>query len=169
MAWFMFALAAAKAAGTLAKGKYAHDAARSMARQLEAAANREDAVGQREFIDEQRKARYIESALLARAGASGAGVSDITVENLRDDILDQGLYNAMTALYNGQTRARELRMEGAMKRVKGRQARSASYLKTVGDLGTSAFSQGFGMKGADASPIQELDMADIYKWKRKGS
>ena len=165
-AWVKIGFAAVQAAGTLAKGAQAKANSKAVARQMESDANRAEAVGQREYLDQQREGRYIESALLARAGASGAGVSDVTVEKLRDDVLDQSLYNAMTALYNGDSAARSKRWEAQVSREEGRQAMKGAAFEAIGDLGASAFSQGW----FDGKPgIEEIDMASIRKYKRAGS
>lgn len=156
-------LMVAKAIGTLAQGAAMKEGSRSVARQLESNANREEAAGQRAYLDEIRKGKYVESSVLAAAGASGAGVSDVTVENIRDDILDQSLYNAMTALYNGQSRARDMRFEGAVKREEGRQAMKGAIFEAVADAGTTAFSQGWFDPKVQDAPVDFSDFGDTFK------
>lgn len=70
------------------------------------------AAGQRQMIEERRQANLVASRALAVASASGAGVSDPTIVNLIAKAKGEGAYRAGVALYEGEARARELRLQG---------------------------------------------------------
>lgn len=61
------------------------------------------AEAQRKQQDEQLKTRYTQSRLQALAAGSGGGANDPTIIKLGQDIAGQGEYNALSALYAGQS------------------------------------------------------------------
>jgi hypothetical protein len=136
----MAALAAAvpyiSAAGTILStvssisgGRSDDAAARFQAKQMEQQAGQERAASQREAIEERRKARFAESRALAVSAASGAGASDPTVLDIMGDLESEGEYRALTALFNGEERARGLEMGASAKRYEGATAKRSGYMK----------------------------------------
>jgi hypothetical protein len=87
--------------------------------QLEEQAGKAVAVGQRENMEIQRHAKLTESRALALAAASGGGASSPTVVNIIGNIAKRGAYEGAVALYNGEERARTLRLAAASKRLEG--------------------------------------------------
>jgi hypothetical protein len=170
-----YAAMAAKAMGTIAQGNFAAESAKNQSRQLKAMALREEAMSQREAIEERRAARLLASNARAAFGASGAGVDgDPTVDKILGEIETRGEYNALVAMYEGTMRARQQRFEADTVREEGRSAKKAAYLSAITDLGAGMWEQGaftnsglFGMKGtATASRsnlIQPLDMSKLRK------
>lgn len=163
ISWAMIAMSATKALGTIAQGHNADEIAKFQAKQMRQIANREEALSQREAIEERRAARLLGSRAIAMAGASGAGVDDPTVSNILGEIDARGEYNALMALYNGTMKARDLRTDADAKREEGRAAKRNAYLTSIVDLGTSLYDQGaftnsglFGMKGAATASRSNL-------------
>lgn len=105
--------------GTLEQGKLAR--IQSERRQVYAQFNKQEAekragaaiaISQRQAGEERRKAEYEASRALAVAAASGAGVSDPTIVRLIANVKGEGAYRANVALYEGEARARQLRLAG---------------------------------------------------------
>lgn len=146
------------------------------AKQLEQNAGQAIAASQRVALDRARDARYVQSRALAVAAASGGGVSDPTVVNLIGRIAGEGAYRQGLALYEGEDRARAMRMAAATKRFEGTMAieegdMSADAFATqgMGSLvkgGASLFSK-YGGKGpsggsGDSSLLQQDFSAGYY-------
>lgn len=123
--------------------------------QLRQQANEALAASQRRAWSEERRANYAASATLAAAAASGGGASDPTVINIIAQQAAEGSYRQAVALYEGNTRARQLRLgatakeyEGEVARYQGGVARANSYMAAGSTL----------MKGLarDASILQRF-------------
>lgn len=100
--------------------------------QLDQQAGQERAAAQRQAIEERRKARFAISRNQAVSAASGAGATDPTVLQLEGDITGEGEYNALTALYEGDDRARYLKSQGAATRFQGRSTAAAGKTSSTG-------------------------------------
>jgi hypothetical protein len=94
-------------------------AAEFQAAQLEAQAGSAVAAAQRRAWTEERATRYLASETLARAAASGGGASDPTVINLIAKQAEEGSYRQQIALYEGEDRARVLRLQALARRYEG--------------------------------------------------
>lgn len=92
------------------KAKAAKKAARIRQRMMEEAAVEVIAVGQRAAKEEERQADLIASRALAVGAASGGGGSQIT--DIIADIEGEGAYRAAVQMYNAESKARKLRLEG---------------------------------------------------------
>lgn len=136
MAWFAVAApylaAGATAAGTVISAEQERKAgeiekmnADFEAQQLERSANAAAAESQRDAIKARREAKYAESRARAVAASSGGDASDPTVVKLIEGIQDEGEYNALSALYNGQSQYSALNTAAAVSRGTGRAARQA--------------------------------------------
>lgn len=90
--------------------------------QLEEQAGEELAVSQRMAIEERRQAELAASRALAVAATSGAGVSDPSVVRLLARTQGEGAYRANVALYQGESRARQARLNAAQARITGAEA-----------------------------------------------
>lgn len=100
------------ASGQLSKGNATVEAARrrQVAAEREAVQHEQlatEAIGssQVQASIEARNARYIQSTAIARAAASGAGVSDPTVVNILAKLSTEGAYRQAVALYQGEREA----------------------------------------------------------------
>lgn len=101
-------------------------------------AGQERAASQRVALDERRKATIASSRAKA-LGAAGGGGSDPTVVNLVGDINTQGEYNALTALYTGEDRARSYEQGGDLAAYQGQIDSAATRAKgTAGFVGSIA-------------------------------
>lgn len=132
--------------------------------QLAQNAGQERAAAQRVAAEERRKARLVSSRAQA-VGAAGGSASDDSVEKVIADIEGEGTYRSLTALFTGETSARDLeaaaadkRSEAALRRTgadvqryggeldawQGRQARSAANIRALGTIlsgGTTMFAK----------------------------
>lgn len=108
-------------------------------RRLRRLAGNERATSQRSAAEERRLARLMESRARAVAAKSGAGVSDPTVVNLMGDLSAEGEYRALTRMYEGETAAQSLELEG---RERKRAARGQSIATVLS--GASTFASKYG-------------------------
>lgn len=179
MAWAPLAIMAVGAilgaAGQYQQGRIARKQGEAMqqakafeAEQLDENAGQAVAASQRQAMEQRRRASLVASRALALSAASGAGASDPTIENIISDIDGEGEYRAAVALYEGEERARRMRLgadaalfEGDMAAATGRaQGRAA----TVGALGSLAMAGGsmyakYGMGG----PNPQAGALDSYE------
>lgn len=95
------------------------------ASQMERNADVVAAESQRDAIKARREAKYMESRARAVAAAGGGSADDPTVVNLISGIQEEGEYNALSALYNGASRAQTLQTGAVSTRGQGKSARSA--------------------------------------------
>ena len=116
------------------------------AAQLEQRAGQEQASAQRGALEQHRLASLVSSRALAVAAASGGGVSDPTIVNLLSMIAGEGAYRAGVSIYEGEEKARNLRMSAAAARMGAASAieegelRAGSY--ALGGFGSFATSAG---------------------------
>lgn len=141
MAWMAAAapyLTAASAVigigSSIAQGKQQDAMARIEAGQMEANAKAERAASQRDASQERKRSDYLQSRARSLAAASGAGASDPTIENIIAGLDSEGEYRALTALYNGEQQASGLELGSQVRRIEGRNARSASRYQAAGTL-----------------------------------
>jgi len=92
------------------------------AEQAEIIAGREIAASQRVAAEERRQSELVASRALAVAASSGAGVTDPTVVRLIAQTKGEGVYRANLALYEGETRARQLRLQAVGLNIEGSNA-----------------------------------------------
>lgn len=104
------------------QGERAQAAAEFEAMQAERDAGTAVAIAQRQAAEERRQAGLQASRALAVAAASGGGVSDPTIVNLIAATRGEGARRAAVALYEGEAKARKLRLEAAATRVSGADA-----------------------------------------------
>jgi len=71
------------------------------------------AASQRTAMEERRQANLAASRALAVAASSGGGVSDPTMVDILSRIRGEGGLRASVALYEGEERARQIRLSGA--------------------------------------------------------
>ena len=133
-------------------------------RQAEEDATAVLASAQRDMLEERRKAEYLSSRALAVAAASGGGAADPTVARLISDIQGEGALRAAIALYEGESRARKLRIQGKTMGIEGEAARvtglrrqQAYQIGSIGALakGASSFYSRYGQPSGDSALIEE--------------
>lgn len=90
------------------------------AQAFEAQAGQAIAASQRDVFDVQRLGRLAQSRAIALAAASGGGVATApTVIKIVGGIAGETAYNAGRALYAGEEKARQLRMQAIAKQLEG--------------------------------------------------
>lgn len=136
-------------------GKSAMQAGQYTSDSADVAAGQARAAAQRKAIDQQRQTQLLLSKQNAAAAASGGGASDPSVARAEDAVANQGEYNVLTELYNGDEQARQLKDQGAAALYQGSETQRAARVSAASSLvkgGTSLFSK-YGYKGADNSPM----------------
>lgn len=120
--------------GQVQAGKAANVNAKFQAAQAEQQAGQEQATAQRVAIEERRKAAIVVSNVRAASAASGGGATDPTVLNIEGGIAQQGEYNAMSALFEGEERSKALKLQAASTRMEGKQAKKAGMIGGVSTI-----------------------------------
>ena len=96
---------------------------------IEQRAGQEEAVGQRAMLGQAKKGKLVQSALRARAAASGAGGSPDVVD-LSADITAETEYRKQVALSDSQTNAQNLRNYASGVRYGGAEAQRAGKIRS---------------------------------------
>lgn len=122
------------AAGSIMSGNAANKAAKFEAAQMTQQAGQERAASQRQAIEQRRQAGLANSRVTAVAAASGAGATDASVLDIQGDNAATGEYNALSALYSGEEKARGLEMGAVAKRYEGANAAQAGKMQAVGTI-----------------------------------
>lgn len=149
-----------QASAAEAAGARARQASEFQAAQMEQQAGQATAAAQRKSLEQRRRAQLVASRALAVSAASGAGAADPTIETIISDIAGEGAYRAGIELYQGEERARQLRMgadasiyEGQVAEQAGKERASAARMQAFGSVlnsGGSLFAK-YGMGGPKAS------------------
>lgn len=113
------------------------------AAQMNVQAGQEVASSQREALEQKRVADLAVSRALALAAASGGGASDPGVTQILSALTGEGAYRSLVSLYQGESKARTLRMGAGGKRYEsgvaleeGKQKASAYNMAGFGALAT---------------------------------
>lgn len=112
-------------------GAAAQQSANMQALQMEQQASQEKKVSEIEANQRRREAELAISNTRARAAAGGGGASDPSIAKLTSEIAGRGEYNALAALYNGETKSLDLQYQADVTRVDGQNARIASKIKST--------------------------------------
>lgn len=115
------------------------------------AAGEERAKAQRAAETQRKQAALVSSRARAVAGASGGGSSDPTLVDIISDIGSEGEYRAMTAMYEGEDRARGIVSQGRADAYSAKQQGMQGLMKGM----TSVLSSGaslFEKYGKTAAP-----------------
>lgn len=149
-----------QASAAEAAGARARQASEFQAAQMEQQSGQATASAQRRSLEQRRRAQMVASRALAVSAASGAGASDPTIETIISDIAGEGAYRAGIELYQGEERARQLRMgadaaiyEGQVAEQSGREKASAARMQAFGSAlsGSGSLYAKYGMGGPTAS------------------
>lgn len=157
----MSAAKAERAQGEMAKR--AHEFA---AWQAEEQAGQAMAISQRAAAEERRQGELQSSRMLALAAASGGSASDPTIVRLVSNAAGEASYRAQVALYDGEAKARQLKLDAAASRVSGANAQLTGASRGMGIMlaatgsaartGASLYAK-YGMNGptGDSALIQD--------------
>jgi len=142
-----------------AEGKAIQSAKEFEAQQMLVNAGQARATSQRKALAQQKQTKLVQSALQARAAASGGGALDPTVMDLAGDIAAEGDYRRRVALYEGDDASRTLNAGAGMRRWEGEQAVRAGKIK-----------QRSANIGAGATLLSGIGMATAFsKWGEPGT
>lgn len=94
-------------------------AAEFEAQQLEQNAGQSISAAQRQAFETERTGKYTASRALALAAASGGGASDPTIMSTISQLASETAYRKSLDLYQGEERARQLRLGATAARLSG--------------------------------------------------
>lgn len=120
------------AAGTLYGGLQAKAGADAEARQLKVRGDGQKAIGQRRAMQAKREKELALSRVRAVSAASGGGADDASVTTLMRGIEQQGNYNSMLELYQGNTRRNKAYASASARGTEGRSALTGSIIGAAG-------------------------------------
>ncbi len=127
------------AAGTLYAGLQAKAGAESEARQLKASGDEEKAIGQRRAKQAHREKDLALSRIQALAAASGGGADDASITGLMQGVEQQGNYNSMLELYQGNAAGNKAYASAAGRRTEGRSAMTGSIVRAAGGVASNLY------------------------------
>lgn len=127
------------AAGTLYGGLQARAGAQAEATQLKAKGDEEQAIGQRRAMQARREKDLAQSRIQAVAAASGGGAGDASITNLMQGVEQQGNYNSMLELYQGNTGRNKAHASAAARRAEGRSALTGSIIGAAGGAASNLY------------------------------
>lgn len=128
------------AAGTVYGGIQARAGAEAEGRQLKAKGDEEKAIGQRKAMQAQREKQLALSRINAVSAASGGGAGDDSITALMEGVQQQGDYNSMLELYQGNSGRNKAYASAAARRAEGRSALTGSILGAAGRAGANLYS-----------------------------
>jgi hypothetical protein len=111
--------ASQSASASRAAAERARVAAQFDSQQLEQNAGQAFAAGQAAAVEQLRQNRLLQSRAIALIAASGGGASDETVVNLLARNAGEGAYRAQLAVYQGEEKARQLRLAASTRTYEG--------------------------------------------------
>ena len=130
--------ASQSASAARAAGERAKVAAQFEAQQLEQNAGQAIAAGQAAAIEQIRQNKLLQSRAIALIAAGGGGPTDETVVNLLANNAGEGAYRAQLAVYQGEEKARQLRLAAVTK----------SYEAELQDASAQDKAKGYQIAGA---------------------
>lgn len=116
------------AVGSIRQGNQAAAAAKFQSKQLKIQAGQVEGAASRKAQEEERRAKLLNSTLVARAAASGGSVVDPTVFDLYGNVAQEGRYRALTQLYEGFQEGARIRTQAGAAELEGSQAKTAGYI-----------------------------------------
>lgn len=120
--------------GQMQAGKAANANAKFQAGQMEQQAGQERASSQRDAIAQRRQSTIMQSNAQAAAAASGGGATDPTVLNITGNLAKEGEYNALSALFAGEERARGQELAATSTRMQGKQAKKQGMIGGISTI-----------------------------------
>jgi hypothetical protein len=120
--------------GTLQQGRAQQAALNYEANERERVAAEERAASQRDAITKRGDAERLMSRQVALAASGGAGVVNPSILDIYGETAQTGEYNAQTALYGGESRARGQLSQANAARFKGKAAYKGSLLEAGGQF-----------------------------------
>lgn len=128
----------ASAMGTIAQGNANRANLTNQAAQLSQQAGQTRASSQRDAANKLRTGEYAVSRAAAVTGASGANPDSVTAVTNETNLSGQSEYGALTAMFNGEEKARGLQYEANSDIMKGQSAHDAGAISGVGNVSLAA-------------------------------
>ncbi len=129
--YLMAGSAVMQMAGTIGQGNAARATANNQAAQLEQQAGQSRATAQREAEAKRRQGEFASSRAQAVQAAAGGNPDSFTAVENEKDLVGQGEYGALTAMFNGEERARGMEYNAANKRLEGKAAHDAGVTSAI--------------------------------------
>lgn len=154
---------AVSVAGTIASGNAQAEMESYKAAQGQQAAGQARASSQRDAMNADRTARFALSAGQNKSAASGADSLSPSTVKVEQDVAGQGEYNSMTALFNGEERARGLEQGALTDNYQGSLDKSEAQTKAIGTIASSGgsmlmkYGTPFDSGGGDATALDKID------------
>ena len=121
------------AGGSILKGNAANAAGKRQQSELNRQAERVQGLGSREAYEFARRGRHIEGDATAGLVAGGGSTDAGSIDRLAQ-IAAETNYNALSALYDANEEAEQLRFQGREARAAGKRAKTAGYLGAAGSI-----------------------------------
>lgn len=132
MAWMAAALpyitTAVSVGSTIGQANAQEQIAQIEADQLRKQSIADTAAAVQDAKNERRRAEQLKSRAIVAAAKSGT--SGVGIENIISDIDEQGEYNALAALYSGQSSASSKRYAATATEARGRSQKQSGYLSS---------------------------------------
>ncbi len=128
------------AAGTVYSGLQAKAGADFEAKQMKARGDEEFAIGQRKAMQARREKELAQSRIQAVAAASGAGVDNDWITSIMEGVEQQGEYNALLELYQGNSARNKAYAGAGARKAEGKSALTGSVLGAAGKAGSNLYS-----------------------------
>ena len=122
------------AASQMKQGQQQKAMAESEAQQMESQAKNEFASSQIQAMEDRRQARLATSRAQAVGASSGADPNSASFVRNISNIEGAGELNALTSLWNGSEKSRQLNNQAAMTRTSGGQAAKAANIGAMSSL-----------------------------------
>lgn len=145
------------AVGSVNQGQAASQSGKYEARQLRRQASGVEGAATRSAMEQERRARILQSKLIARAAASGGSATDPTVLTLEGDIAQEGRYRALVDLYEGYSEGAQLRSGANIAEYEGKQKKTAGFIGAGSSLlsGAGSLFSNYGGGGLGYNPLSE--------------
>lgn len=109
------------------------------AAQVSQEAGQSTASGIQGAIEQRRRASYVASSARAHIAASGMATTGPSAITTVGGITGEGDYRALTALYQGEDRAQELRYKASGLRAEGSAAQTAGWMSGISSVLTGGY------------------------------
>lgn len=165
MAWWMAIPAVMQATGTLMSAASEAKAGKMQALMMRQQADADRAAGTINAQEALRQGRLQESRALAVAAASGGGAADPTVIKRMADLRGEGEFNALSALYEGESAARFGEAKAKYTRDMAKQKAIAGTIAGLGSLGSSLYAKygGAGSPTFNNTPAVTSNTGGVWK------
>ena len=106
---------------------------------MKAKGDEEQAIGQSRAMQARREKDLARSRIQAMAAASGGGADDTSITNLMQGVEQQGNYNSMLELYQGNSGRNKAYASAAARRAEGGSALTGSIISAAGGAASNLY------------------------------